>query len=84
MSVLWRKMMNDVDGCNSIEDVNGLLNRCGVEKGDELGMVKRSLRMYGYNRDYRERRNSSMGELKGVNSSLEKEIRELKLKLSNK
>jgi hypothetical protein len=72
MGVNWFLMYSEVEGCKNIGEVEKfLVEKCGVEKGSVFGVIKKSLSNYGYNRDYRNKRNVSVGEMK-------KEIERLK------
>ena len=72
MSVDWNKMMGDVDKVKNVDGLLNFLRECGVDKGEEFRVLKSSVRMYGYNRDYRERRNVGISELKKENERLKK------------
>lgn len=75
MGINWRKMYVDVEGCKNVKELEDFLVECKVGKNEVFNMMKKALSNYGYNRDYREKRNKSMG-------SMRSEIDELKKKLS--
>jgi len=67
----WKKIYVDVEGCKDFGELEKFLISCNVDKGDVFGLIKKSLGNYGYNRDYRERRNMSMGKLRDRIKELE-------------
>jgi hypothetical protein len=64
MGVNWFKMYSEVEGCKDMGEVEKFLLSCNVEKGSIFGVMKKALSNYGYNRDYRNKRNVSIKELK--------------------
>ena len=65
MGVNWFKMYSEVEGCGNMKEVEEfLISVCGVEKGNVFSVLKKSLSNYGYNRDYRNKRNVSIKELR--------------------
>ena len=65
MGVNWFKMYSEVEGCGNMKEVEEfLMNVCGVEKTNVFGVMKKALSNYGYNRDYRNKRNVSIKELR--------------------
>ena len=70
MSVNWIELMNSVDNCGSVKDIEGLMIECGVNKLDVFGYLKKCVRKYSYDRDYRERRNMSIKSVKSENDEL--------------
>ena len=71
MGVNWFDMYSKVEGCENMKELEEFLISCKVEKNDVFGVIKKSLSNYGYNRDYRNKRNVSIKELK-------KEVEELR------
>ena len=72
MGVKWFEMYSGVEGCGDMGELEKfLINVCGVEKGNVFGIFKKALSNYGYNRDYRNKRNVSIKELR-------KEVEELR------
>ena len=67
----WFKIYSEVEGCKDMGELEKFLVSCNVEKGDVFSVLLKSLSNYGYNRDYRNKRNVSIKELK-------REIKELK------
>ena len=65
MGVKWFEMYSKVEGCSNIKEVEDfLISTCGVEKGNVFSIIKKALSNYGYNRDYRNKRNVSIKELR--------------------
>jgi len=88
MGVNWIELMNSVDRCGDVNDIEELMVECGVNKLDVFGYLKKCVRKYSYDRDYRERRNVSIKsvksenvELKELSLKLERELKELKSKV---
>jgi hypothetical protein len=78
MSVNWIGIYRDVSGCKNWKEIEEFLVKMNVERGDVLRVVKSSLSHYGYGRDYRSKRNSSMSELKRENERLRKDLEGVK------
>lgn len=76
MSRNWKKIYLDVEGCKDFGELEKFLVSCGVEKGGVFELIKKSLSNYGYNRDYRERRNMGMNKMRDRIKELEKEVRD--------
>jgi hypothetical protein len=64
MSVKWLEIYKEVEGCKDWSEVEKLMVKNGVEKGEVFRMVKSSVSNYCYGRNYRSERNSSMKELR--------------------
>ena len=72
MGVNWFVMYSKSEGCGNMKELEEFLVReCGVEKSNVFGIMKKALSNYGYNRDYRNKRNVSIKELR-------KEVEELR------
>jgi hypothetical protein len=74
MGVNWKRLYVDVEGCKDFGELEKLLMECKVEKGNVFGVIKKSIGNYGYNRDYRDRRNMSMGKMRDRIKELESKM----------
>ena len=72
MGVKWFEMYSKVEGCKDMVELEKfLIDVCSVEKSNVFGVILKGLSNYGYNRDYRNKRNVSIKELR-------KEVEELR------
>jgi hypothetical protein len=64
MGINWFKMYSEVEGCGDMGELEKFLLSVNVEKGNIFSVTKKALSNYGYNRDYRNKRNVSIKSLK--------------------
>lgn len=77
MSVNWIGVWEEIDECESVDEIKKLWKKCGGEEGKFFGMLKSGVRSYCYGRDYRKGRSVSMSELRKENERLRKENEKL-------
>ena len=77
MGVNWKKIYREVIDCKNDKELDSFLESCDIEKGKVFEYKLKSLKGYGRDRKYRDKRSYSMKELR-------KEIEELESKLKSK
>ena len=78
MSVNWLGINGKVDGCDNVKEIEELLVKNGVK--DVFRVLVSSVRSYSYGRDFRNKSNVGVKEVKREN----KEMRDLIVKLERK
>ncbi len=72
--VNWSLLSSEVEGCKNVKEVEDLMIKCKVEKDEVFRYIKMSIGGYSGNRDYREKRNMSLKDLREENKRLKKEL----------
>ena len=72
--VNWNLLSREVEGCKNIKEVEELMVKCKIDKDEWFRYVKMSVSGYSGSRDYREKRNVSLKDLREENRKLKGEL----------
>ena len=72
--VNWKKLSEEVEGCKNFKEIEKLMMECKVDESDVFSKVKMSIRSYSGSRDYRDKRNIGIKNLREEVKKLKKEL----------
>ena len=74
MSVNWEMLWSESGGCKDMAELEKVMVKCGVGKGDVFRVIRSSVGGYSYGRKFRSGYNKSVKEMR-------KELEELRSKV---